>query len=444
MARGELGVALGYAVRAAALRPLDENHQALVIRLYRLIGDDDAAAKQYAACVAAFDRELGVAPGPALTAAMRERRHERDTIVDDAAIEAIIESGTAAVSAGAVDAGVHLLRRAPRFADAAGLTKLRVTSRLVLGEALIHSLRGLDEEGMATLYEADTIALNAGMSEAVAQARAELGYVDLLRARYDRAERWLTDALQFSRGSTPATARAMTYLGSVHSDRSEYEQAAALLGKAVTLSREAAEPRREAYALSMLGRISLLRDDLDLAAEQLDASIALAEHHHWLSFLPWPQAMRGEVQLARDDPAGAAKLLQQAFARACQIGDPCWEGMSARGLALVAEANGHTERAFAILSDARTRCNRLADPYVWLDCSILDVQCELGLRHGHEDTRLWVDTMQELASRTGMRELTIRSLLHGAALGDEGDAAAAALLAADVRDRPWVEVAGLG
>ncbi|GEM_PF-1610476 len=106
--------------------------------------------------------------------------------------------------------------------------------------------------------------------------------------------------------------------------------------------------------------------------------------------------------------------------------------MSARGLGLVAEAAGETERAFEILSDARTRSNRLADPYVWLDGYILDAQCELGLRHGHADTKLWVEAMRKLASRTGMKELTVRSLLHGAALGNEGDAAAAALLAADI------------
>jgi len=41
--------------------------------------------------------------------------------------------------------------------------------------------------------------------------------------------------------------------------------------------------------------------------------------------------------------------------------------------------------------------------------------------------------MQEPASRTGMREFAIRSLLHGAALGRSGDAAAATLLAADVQ-----------
>lgn len=432
MARGARPAALGYAVRAAAMRPLDENHQALVIRLYRLTGDDDAAEKQFAAYAAVLDRELGVAPGPALKAAMRERRHEPDEAVDDATIEAIIEAGTAAVSAGALTAGVDSLRSAARFADATGRTGLRVSARLALAEALIHALGGLDEDGLATLYEADEIALGHGLPDAVAQARAELGYVDFLRARYDRAELWLTDALKYADGSAAVTAKAITYLGCVHSDRADYDRASTLLRDAVELSRAAGDPRREAYALSMLGRVSLFADDLDRAAEQLDASITLAERDAWLAFLPWPQAIRGEVQLARGDPAGAARFLQQAFARACQLGDPCWEGMSAHGLALLAEARGETGRAFDILADARTRLNRLADPYVWLDCHVLDAQCELGRRHGHPDTARWVAAMQELAARTGMREFAIRSLRHGAALGNKGDADAAALLVSNM------------
>jgi len=44
--------------------------------------------------------------------------------------------------------------------------------------------------------------------------------------------------------------------------------------------------------------------------------------------------------------------------------------------------------------------------------------------------------MQALASRTGMRDFTIRSLLHGAALGNQGDAAAAAILAAELEPFP--------
>lgn len=195
------------------------------------------------------------------------------------------------------------------------------------------------------------------------------------------------------------------------------------------LAQAAGEPRRLAYGLSMLGRVNLFRGMLDVAAEQLDASIKLAKCDHWLAFVPWPQALRGEVQLARADPAGAAELLQQAFARACQLGDPCWEGMSSRGLALVAEAAGETNRAFTLLADARARANRLADPYLWLDGYILDALCHLGRRHAHPETSAWVETPRTLASRTGMRDLTLRSLQHGAALGNQADAVAAAILA---------------
>jgi tetratricopeptide (TPR) repeat protein len=365
---------------------------------------------------------------------MRETRDHGTAVNDPASVAAIVEAGSAAVAAGAVEAGVQSLRTAVRLADDANETTLRVSSRLVLAEALVHSLRGFDEEGVAVLYEAAEVALAHGDRGGAAQARAELGYVDFLRARYDRAEMWLTDALDFADESPSIIAKATTYLGSVESDRANYVRAVDLLEESIELSRAASEPRREAFGLSMLGRASLLRNDLDAAAQQLDASIELAEREHWLAILPWPQALRGEVQLARNDPAGAEDLLGQAFARACQIGDPCWEGMAARGLAMVAEATGDTTRAFETLADARSRCNRLADPYVWLDGYILDAQCDLGVRHGHPDTGVWVDTMRWLTSRTAMRELTVRSLLYGAALGREGDADAAVLLGAEIEN----------
>ena len=429
MSRGDLDNALSYAVRAAALSPLDENHHALLIRIYRRAGDDRAAARQLDACTEAFASELGIRPGPAVLSAMQTPRDEIADAVDEATIAALVESGSAAVAAGATDAGVQSLRAAARYARAGVDVQLQVRSRLVLAEALIHSLRGLDEEGLAALYEADEIGRAAGLQDVVAQVRAELGYVDFLRGRCERAEHWLTDALELANGSSATVAKATTYLGAVESDRGNYPRAQALLESAVDLAHTAGDHRLQAFALSMLGRLGLLRGDVEAADAHLDAAIAMAEHEHWLAFLPWPQSLKGEIRLAHADVPGAEAILRQAFARACQLGDPCWEGMSARGLALVAEARGAVGQAFDLLAEARTRCNRLADPYVWLDGYILDAQCELGRRHAHPDARRWVEALRQLASRAGMQEFTVRSLLHGAALGIEGDAAAAALLA---------------
>lgn len=435
MSRGELHTALDYAVRAAAMSPFDENHQVLLIRLYRLSGDEEGAARQYAACREAFERELGVEPSLAVEQAMRETLHSNDTVPNDTTIEALVEAGAAAVSAGAVMAGAQSLRTASRLADEAKAPRLSASSRQVLGETLIHALGGLDEEGVAMLHEANEIGNAHGLNDAIAQARAELGYVDYLRARYDRAEVWLTEALAYADGSPAVTAKATTYLGGVASDRASYSNSLRLLEEAVELSKAAGTPRMGAFALSMHGRVHLVRGELDLAQERFEASIRLAERDHWLAFLPWPQALLGEALVNRGEVDNAAALLEQAFARACQLGNPCWEGIAARGLALVAHSTGDTGRAFDILADARFRSDRLADPYIWLGGYILDVQCRLGVEHAHPDTASWVAAMQKLTARTGMRELEVRSLLHGAALGNEGDLTTARLLAADV-DNP--------
>lgn len=400
---GDLSAALGYAMRACTMNPLDENHQALLIRLYRLSGDHQGAQRQYSACRELYDRELGVPPGPAIDAAYRERARPHPEAVDGAAIDALTEAGAAAVAAGSVHSGIESLTTAVGLADRARDPARRVGARISLAEALIHGLRGLDEQGLARLHEADEIARTHRLSAAVAEIRAELGYVDFLRARYDRAERWLNDALSHADGWPAVQAKANTYLGAVASDRGDYLRARRFLESGISQSTSAGEPRRRAYALSMLGRTELLSGRPAKAQEWLTQSIEVAQRDHWLAFLPWPQALLGEATLVCGDLPGATAALEQAFARACQLEDPCWEGMSARALALVAEARGDTDLAFTIMLDARTRCRRLADPYVWLEGYILDALCTLGRAHGHPQTPQWTEALQLLTDRTRMR-----------------------------------------
>jgi DNA-binding SARP family transcriptional activator len=435
---GDYATALGFAERAAALSPLDENSQALVIRLHRRMGNPRAARNQYDAIARRLAEEVGTAPGVAVESALREGDDRPLQRASRTSINAILEAGAAAVAAGAGAAGVDSLRTAVTLADGTQDQGLRVAARLVLAEALIHSSRGLDEEGLEALHMADGIAESVGDTDALAQVRSELGYVDFLRGRYDRAIYWLTDALTHARNSPAVSARTRIYLGSCDSDRAEYSTALENLSLGSALAQESGDGRRSAYAASMVGRVHLLRGDLDAAIAELTQSIRIAEREHWLAFLPWPQAMLGEARLASGAQPEAEVILEQAFARACQLGDPCWEGLSARGLALVAAASGSVDDAFTRLADARARSNRLPDAYVWLDAHILDAQCALGLLHGHPDTAGWIDAMRRLASRTDMREMIVRSLVHGAALGDPSCAQGAVLLSEGI-DNPALE-----
>lgn len=440
---GSHSEAIDLAVRLAGMNPYDENHQALLIRCYRMAGDDRAARKQYEACVDLYARELGVEPGPAVRNALDSPLFGVSEIDQAASADAFIEAGAAAVAAGAVEAGVDSLRAAVVLSDKARIPRLRVSSRLALAEALIHSLRGEDEEGSAVLHVAREIAPAAGDDDLAARVLIELGYVDFLRARYDSAKQFLASAQELSDGRPELMAKASTYLGAVCSDRAEYRESFQLLEQGVESAQAARDRRVYAYALAMLGRARLLRGELDDAVKLLDRSISAGMEERWLAFLPWPQALKGEAELALGDLDGATEGLNHAFARACQLGDPCWEGVSARGLALAAEARGATERGFEILADARLRCNRLSDTYVWLDVYILDAQCRLGLAHDHPQTRAWVDAMNESASRTGMREHLARSLLHRQALGDPESGFLAQMLIEEM-DNPLLRQMGQG
>ena len=160
-------------------------------------------------------------------------------------------------------------------------------------ETLIHSLRGMDEEGVGALFAADEIAAAHGQRGLQAEIRAELGYVDFLRARYDRAALWLNDALELADGAPQVSAKAASYLGSVESDRADYPKALSLLEEAIDLARTAGDLRREAYATAMVGRIHLLCGRLEVAAELLDASIRQAERERWLAFLALAASVAG-------------------------------------------------------------------------------------------------------------------------------------------------------
>lgn len=443
MAAGAMAEAAMLAGRLVRHNPLDENYQALLVRSLAAAGDGVGAARQAAACRELFQRELGVQPGATLDAALRTLTAAPTArpATGRAAALAQLEAGEAAIRAGALDAGLQCLRRAIAEADATGDAALRARTRVALGGALVHAARGRDEEGATALHEALEVGRDVSPVLAGAACR-ELGYVEFLRGRYERTLAWLERARPLAGKDRAELARIATVCGAALSDTAHYVAAIALLREAEALATAASDNKQLTYALSMLGRALLFHGDLDAAENVLDRSVDLAQHG-WTAFLPWPQSLRAEADLMRGDVNAAASRFEHAFALGCQIGDPCWEGIAGRGLGCVAIARGEPQRAVEIFVDAIARSARLPDAYLWGKGHALDALCGVAVAHAMPQASAWVNDLQSLAARSGMRELTARACLHRAALGDSASGAAARLLAGQIDNPALHALAGL-
>ncbi|MET0350082.1 MAG: BTAD domain-containing putative transcriptional regulator [Rhizobacter sp.] len=440
LAEGAAAEAAALARRLVALDPLDENFQVLLVRSLGAAGDGLGAARQAAACRALFDRELGVAPSPALDDALATAtaRPTQPAASGRGAVLAQLEAGEAALRAGVLDPGLQCLRRAMADADALDDVPLRKRARVALGGALVHAARGRDEEGAAALHEA----LGIGDGEAPAWDAAacrELGYVEFLGGRYERASTWLARAEPLAAGDPAERARIATVRGAAFSDQARYGEALVSLRRAADLAREAGELRQTLYAESMVGRVLLVTGDHDAAAALLDRTVTQARQS-WTAFLPWPQALAAELRLQRGDVDLAAAQFEEAFALGCHLGDPCWEGLAGRGLGLVAAAHGDTARARALFLDALKRCARVPDTYLWARVITLESLCALAVDLAWPEARAWLDDLLALAQGSGMRELVVKGHLHDAALGRRAALEVAAEMARDI-DNPALDFA---
>ena len=433
LAAGDAARAVELASRLVTANSLDEDAQELLIRAYAKTGDRVAAERQRDACIALFRRELGTDPGEAVLRAA-EREPERSPFVRPVTrtiIEARLEAGLAAMDAGAVDAAIASMREAVAEADLQG------RALLALGAALVHGVRGRDAEGAGILHEAIVIAERTGAAAPSAQAHRELGYVELLRGRYDRAQRWLRRAASLAGDDQGERAWAHAVQGIALTDIGRHDAALQELREALRLAGEADATPVEAWALTFIGRSHLLRRDLVAAREALTRALALARRLRWTSFVPLPESLLADGDQAEGRTAVAAAAYEHAYALSLQLGDPCWEGLAARGIGLVARQRGDTEAALRWVAEARMRCVRLPDAWLWVEGYCLDSLCVLAIEQRRPEAARWVADLEALATRTGMRELVARAYLHRGRLGDRAAADAARVLAAEV-DNPAV------
>jgi DNA-binding SARP family transcriptional activator len=432
LAGGAAAQAVDLAGRLLALDPLDENSQVLLVRCLSNAGNGVGAARQSAACRELFQRELGVSPGPALADALHATTSAAIARPAQGRAGALaqLEAGEAAIGAGVLEAGLQCLRRAIADADATGDPVLRTRARVALGGALVHAARGRDAEGAAALHEALRIGDGAAPQQVAAACR-ELGYVEFLLGRYDRALTWVNRADPLALDEIAERARLATLHGSILSDTAHYGVALAQLQQAQGWALESADTKLSIYAESMIGRTLVLTGQYDEAAIVLERCIGQARRI-WTAFLPWPQSFRAEVDLLRGRVNEAADRFEHAFALGCQLADPCWEGVAGRGLGLVAAARGDAQGGMALLVDTLQRSVRLPDAYVWGSAYVLDALCALAIERGDERAAAWVDQLTSVATRTGMRELAARSHHYRGQLGEPGAIEASRLLAAEI------------
>jgi hypothetical protein len=154
-----------------------------------------------------------------------------------------------------------------------------------------------------------------------------------------------------------------------------------------------------------------------------------------MAFAPWPQSLQAELDREQGRTEASADGYARAFALSCQLGDPCWEGIAARGSGLLQADAGDVRSAVAWLEDATARCSRWPDTYQWVYAYVLDAACQVTVGIGAPSAPRWVERLSQVASRGGMREMVIRAHVHRARLGQAG-AAEAAVLAASGIDNP--------
>lgn len=438
LAYGDAERAVEHARRLVDLDPLDENHHVLLVRALSAAGAGAAADAAAAAAAALLRDVLGVEPTSALHRAAHPAPAATTFVATPAAVTARLEAGEAAIDAGSWEGGLDLLRQAVTTARSISDLHLRARAHVALGSALVHAARGFDEEGSAALHEGVVLAQRSGDLLLAATAQRELGYVEFLRARYGRAQRWLTQAAESAAGDPTEFAWIRLIEGACHSDLAEHAAAAAALREAVAIADEHDDPRAGAFARSFLGRWHLLRDDLAAAAEHLERSIEQARGVGWTALVPWPQALMAETQLLRGDLEAADATFDHACAMGVELGDVCWQSIGLRGLGLVAAGRGDIDRAVTLLEQATHRCLQMPDTYLWIATYGLDALCSVGVDAGLTSTVRWIEQLERAANTTGQRELTLRALVHRARLGDHGARVAVAALAPQI-DNPALQ-----
>jgi hypothetical protein len=230
-----------------------------------------------------------------------------------------------------------------------------------------------------------------------------LGYIEALAGRRPAAAAYLAKGLDLAEGSDGlAGLHAVTGFNLV--DWGRIDEGLDHYRRSLDYARSAGNRRREIWSLGLGGWGFLAATRLGEADRWLTDCLALVEEQRWIAFRPWPVAVLSEARLRQQQDASALRpSLENAFALSCQLGDPCWEGASARTMALLHVSESEFSRAADWLAEARRRCVRETDKYAGLHVKILADQMELSSRQGQaEQASIIARELVSVAARAHM------------------------------------------
>jgi len=439
VAAGQAAAAIPFAAKAVEINPHEQGNHELLIRSLATSGDRVSALRQVAICEDLFRRELGIGVSETVREAAEVGARTGPPLSGRAAAVSQLQAGRAAIVAGAVDAGLQCLRQATALAVQCHDKTLEARALAALGGALVHAIRGHDEEGAIVLHEALTVASEAGERATTVLALRELGFIEVQAGRRKTGDEWLAKAHALAETDAECAA-ILGVRGMNSSDRADYPAAFEQLGESAELAARCGDHRQQAWSLSLVGRAHLLRSEYSQAATILAESLDLVRQERWIAFLPWPQALAAELDLYAGKLETSAEGFEQAWALSCQLNDPCWEGMAGRGLALLHAGRGDYPGATEWLDLALTRASREPDRYQWVHAHVLDTAVGTALDQSDGDrARRLASSLSSLAARCDLREMQVHAQLHLGRLGDHRAAAAARSLSADI-DNPALRV----
>lgn len=323
IAVGDPERAVRFAELCVSRAPFDEGVHILLVKTLVAAGRFDAAAAHVDATHKLFMVALGQAPSAALRSAARRTLSSPPSGVSPrAVVESLLEAGLAALSAGAVDAGADCLRRAATGAEHCADHQLQTKTLVELGTALVHSVRGHDDEGAILLRQSIEWAQRCRDTRLASAAYRELDYVDALAGRRPTASAHLAQALKIAEDGDEL-AGIHSVIGFNLVDWGRVDEGLTHYRTSLEHAYRTGNRRRQVWSLGIGSRGLLAADRLAEAESWLTDCLKGVDELRWASFRPWPCALFGESRLRQDDkPLALQHDLEQAFALSCQLADP--------------------------------------------------------------------------------------------------------------------------